>query len=144
MSLEDIVNRIAFNDKPVAYLLNQVKSYAEQIHRLGNDLDHNELTLRKLISELNQKVQGLNIELTNYYLYKKQDELLKQGDIPPDIKRKFMGLANALSPENLSMDGELSGLETARREKQLLNEWKALERQVGHKVTEDEVWRWHL
>lgn len=56
----------------------------------------------------------------------------------------FLHLACALSPENLSCDGELSRAAVARKYKGLMKQWKALEAKVGRKVTEDEVWTAHL
>lgn len=59
-----------------------------------------------------------------------------------EIKRKFSDLAGALSPENLSCDGELAPSQVQAAYRRLMKEWAALERQVGRKVTEDEVWGW--
>ncbi len=53
---------------------------------------------------------------------------------------RFLDLASALSPENLTCDGELSAAESNRRYKQLMKEWRALEHQFGRKVDEDEIW----
>lgn len=52
----------------------------------------------------------------------------------------FLNLACALSPENLCCDGELSRAETNRRYRALMVKWHALEKGVGRKVSEDEVW----
>ena len=51
----------------------------------------------------------------------------------------FLNLSCALSPENLSCDGELPRAEVARRYRQLNHEWKAAEREFGAKVTESDV-----
>ncbi|MEN6379726.1 MAG: hypothetical protein ABFD15_09130 [Methanofastidiosum sp.] len=53
--------------------------------------------------------------------------------------QKFLNLACQLSPENLCCDGELSREETNRRYRELMRQWKALEKEVGKKVTENEV-----
>jgi len=54
-------------------------------------------------------------------------------------QEKFVNLACALSPENLSCDGELSRAETTRRYNRLMKQWKALEKIVGREVSEHEV-----
>ena len=53
---------------------------------------------------------------------------------------KFLSLATALSPENLCCDGELPQSQVRRRAKRLLGQWATAEREVGRKVTENEVW----
>lgn len=57
-----------------------------------------------------------------------------------EIKREFARIANSLSPENLHCDGEISRTEAKRRGVALRKKWKALEKEVGRKVTEEEVW----
>lgn len=59
-----------------------------------------------------------------------------------EIKAKFSDLACALSPENLCCDGELPPAQVRIKERRLLKEWAALEKLVGRKVTENEVWGW--
>lgn len=59
-----------------------------------------------------------------------------------EIKAKFGNLACALSPENLHCDGEISAAQARTKYRQLMKEWAALEKQVGRKVTENEVWDW--
>ena len=58
------------------------------------------------------------------------------------VKDEFERLACALSPENLSCDGELSITEVRRRHRVFLKAWKGLEKKIGRKVSEDEVWLW--
>jgi len=62
--------------------------------------------------------------------------------IDQEDKKKFLNLACALSPENLSCDGEISMAETRRKEGTIRNQWKDLEKKVGREVSEDEVWQW--
>jgi len=57
---------------------------------------------------------------------------------------EFLRLSSALSPENLYCDGEISRSAAQRKERALLKEWKALEKKIGHEVSEDEVWKRHL
>lgn len=59
-----------------------------------------------------------------------------------DVKREFSNLACRLSPENLHCDGEVSLAEAKRRRAQIMREWRALEANVGRKVTEDETYAW--
>jgi len=59
-----------------------------------------------------------------------------------EIREKFVGLACQLSPENLTCDGEAPRSWVRKRFNNLTRQWKALERQVGREVSEDEVWRW--
>ena len=55
-------------------------------------------------------------------------------------QREFESLANQLSPENLHCDGEISRAEAGRRYKRIMKRWRELEKAVGRKVSEDEVW----
>lgn len=57
-----------------------------------------------------------------------------------DQHRKFLDLACQLSPENLHCDGEISPKMAERKYWILMAEWKALEAEIGRKVSEDEVW----
>lgn len=66
----------------------------------------------------------------------------KSGEIPKEVQIDFVRLACALSPENLSCDGELSRSETQRKYRSLIREWRKLESVVGRKVEEGEVWKW--
>ena len=60
--------------------------------------------------------------------------------ITQDIKNKFRRIACALSPENLTCDGELSREAVKKKHTNLMKEWKALEAELGRKVSEDEVY----
>lgn len=55
-------------------------------------------------------------------------------------RRQFQTLAAALSPENLACDGELRGRALVAKAKRLRGEWAKLEKAVGRRVSEDEVW----
>lgn len=57
-------------------------------------------------------------------------------------KLKFNSLAGQLSPENLSCDGELSRAQVKKRYNSLMTQWRALEKEVGRSVSEDETWGW--
>ena len=54
---------------------------------------------------------------------------------------KFMDLTNALSPENLYMDGEATARQASKRRKVLMSQWRKLEKAVGRKVTQDEAYQ---
>ncbi len=66
--------------------------------------------------------------------------MTKQADI--EVKKQFLDLANQLSPENLSHDGELSEAEIRAKEKVLVENWRALEKLVGFRVGMDDAWEW--
>jgi hypothetical protein len=66
---------------------------------------------------------------------------LNEG-LTPEIKREFGNLANALSPENLHCDGEISNAEAARKRTQIMRQWRALEARAGRKVDEGETYAW--
>jgi hypothetical protein len=54
-------------------------------------------------------------------------------------RKEFQELADQLSPENLSSDGETRKGVVANRARQLHAAWTALEARVGHKVAISEV-----
>jgi len=64
----------------------------------------------------------------------------KNGKKEAKIMAEFENLASRLSPENLHCDGEISNAEAQRRYRQIMKEWAELEKQLGRKMTEDEVW----
>lgn len=59
-----------------------------------------------------------------------------------ELKEQFWQLACELEPENLSRDGELNVGQVAKRRRELMLEWGALERQAKRTVTSTEVWSW--
>lgn len=56
-----------------------------------------------------------------------------------EAKELFYGLAIALEPENLYMDGECSKAEAQRRYNRIMRKWRELEKQVGRKVSVTEA-----
>jgi hypothetical protein len=56
-----------------------------------------------------------------------------------ELFEKFLELSMRLSPENLSMDGELSRGQVQKRRKTIMAEWEQLEQEAGCVVTEDEI-----
>ncbi len=57
-----------------------------------------------------------------------------------ELQEAFLDLACQLSPENISCDGEASQRHIQQTRKRIMQEWAALEKKVGRKVTENEVW----
>lgn len=64
----------------------------------------------------------------------------KERTMDRETYLKFLSLAEALAPENLTCDGEATQGWILRRRASLMRQWRRLEKQVGRKVTEDEVW----
>lgn len=58
------------------------------------------------------------------------------------LMHDFSRLTTALSPENLSCDGELSYSKANAKKRKLMTEWRALEGKLGRTISEDEVWKW--
>lgn len=58
------------------------------------------------------------------------------------IMERFVRLLGDLSPENLSCDGELSRAQINRKLLLIKKEWKELEKELGKKMTEDDVYCW--
>lgn len=59
-----------------------------------------------------------------------------------ELKRKFLDLYCALSPENLSCDGELPEDQVREQKAVLRKQWQALEAEMGRDVSDDEVETW--
>lgn len=57
-----------------------------------------------------------------------------------EIMVEFIGLSNALSPENLHRDGEASKEEVKNSLANINKSWKNLETEIGYTVSEDDVW----
>lgn len=53
--------------------------------------------------------------------------------------QKFFKLINRLSPENLHCDGEISISQAQARQRQIMKEWRELEKEAGQKVSVAEV-----
>jgi hypothetical protein len=54
---------------------------------------------------------------------------------------KFDALTCRLSPENLCCDGEISRAQVRQRHAAIMREWKALEKQFGGPVSQEEIER---
>ena len=59
-------------------------------------------------------------------------------------KEQFETLVSRLSPENISCDGEISRTQVNARYRQIMKEWKQLEKAVGRKVSQAEVETWWM
>ncbi len=66
-------------------------------------------------------------------------ELAAGRPLTEDLRGKFRHLAIAMSPENLSRDGELSPARARAAHARLSREWGELEALAGRKVTQDEI-----
>lgn len=66
---------------------------------------------------------------------------MKAQSLTTDVQAKFLALSVALSPENLTCDGEATRGQIACRHRLLTERWRALERRVGRRVSEAEVWK---
>lgn len=53
--------------------------------------------------------------------------------------QQFDKMTNELSPENLCCDGEISRAQANRRYRAIMVRWHKLEKEVGRKVTEEEI-----
>ena len=71
-------------------------------------------------------------------------EKTKRGKQEARIMEQFGYLVNRLSPENLHCDGEISAAQAAKRKAQIMREWAELERQLGRKMTEEDVYRYEM
>ena len=60
-------------------------------------------------------------------------------NLSEELFEKFDALTCRLSPENLACDGEISQAEVGRRFRQIRKEWKALEKESGRSVSQDEI-----
>ncbi len=60
--------------------------------------------------------------------------------LPKELREKFVGVACAMSPENLTCDGELPKWKVKQRGAALRRRWRELEKEAGRRVTEEEVW----
>lgn len=59
-----------------------------------------------------------------------------------DLKRKFLDIYAALSPENLTCDGELSKSQVDRKLRMIQTEFKALVKEAGYEPSESEAYSW--
>lgn len=58
------------------------------------------------------------------------------------MKARFLSLANALSPENLHCDGEISNAQAMKRKRAIMKEWRELEVEAGRKVFDVQTYEW--
>jgi len=80
---------------------------------------------------------------SNTYTASAEAQRQVASDSPLDKKHvaKFLEIACALSPENLSCDGELSLSMVSSKRGRLNKRWKMLEGAVGRRVSEEEIWK---
>jgi rubrerythrin len=70
------------------------------------------------------------------------DKDAKMPKTEDDHMNWFSRLCTELSPENLHCDGEISRTAAMKKYRNLMAEWKEIEKSLGRKVTEDEVYNW--
>jgi hypothetical protein len=58
-------------------------------------------------------------------------------------QKEFQSLASQLSPENLHCDGEITRAQAQRKYRAIMKRWRALEKALGRKVSEDEAWNYY-
>jgi hypothetical protein len=56
------------------------------------------------------------------------------------LYRMFLEIAKAMADDSLDNDGEFSNEDAQKRQRRLDSDWKYLERQLGRKVTQQEIW----
>ena len=56
-------------------------------------------------------------------------------------RQKFEFLVGALEPENIYEDGMISDDEGDLKYEQLMEQWRLVEKELGRKVTEAEIWK---
>lgn len=59
--------------------------------------------------------------------------------LPENLFKQFDALTARLSPENLWCDGECTRAQVKQRHAQIMREWRALEKQAGRTVTQEEI-----
>jgi len=69
---------------------------------------------------------------------------LNAKGISEEMLEKFGRLDGEFSPENLTCDGELSNLQVRKKYAMLMREWRALEKEIGHKISRNEVDDWMM
>ena len=60
--------------------------------------------------------------------------------IPEQTFSKFFELQMRLEPENLHMDGEATPAQVRSQENRIRKEWKELEKSIGRKVSDSDIW----
>jgi hypothetical protein len=113
---------------------------------LGTTFTHNGKQFKLLgCNPRNHKYPIIAQNVKNGKRYKLESDVVKpvaKTGLTDDAKQEFLSLASRLSPENLHCDGEVSRTEAKRRQAQIMREWRSLEKRVGRKITEDQVWKW--
>lgn len=119
-AIDDFKRTIVNSALSIKFKAKLVKELIERWKELEKQIGENNLTLRDVI-ELEKK---------------------KSSDIPKDKLNKFMNILVNMSPENLSWDGERSPREQKLALQKLQQEWKRLEREVGRKVSMNEIYKY--
>lgn len=87
-------------------------------------------------------------EFGNGPIFNSMDEIRHSIDAfensDESIWAELINLVSALSPENLSCDGEASASYIRSKRAEINKKWAVCEKRLGRKVTEDEVWQHHM
>ena len=70
------------------------------------------------------------------------DKTAKMPETEEECMKWLDRICTDLSPENLHCDGEISRSAAMKKASALRAEWKEVERIMGKRVTEDQVWDW--
>ena len=65
---------------------------------------------------------------------------MTNAEIPERVFHRFFELSCRLEPENLYMDGEATPAQVRSRKSTILKEWKVLEKEIGRKVEDRDIW----
>jgi hypothetical protein len=101
------------------------------------------LRIRDELEQLENNIKIVQIKLGKRSLDAKEVPKFKVF-VSDEMMGKFARLENEFSPENLTCDGELSNAQVKKKYGMLMREWKALEKEVGHKISRNEVDDWMM
>lgn len=114
-----------------------------------------ELTVKRMREIVSERVSGLSavvigrgirsVDLGRVEDVRKQSlPASRIATLSPEMQERIGTLFCALSPENLSGDGEYSRSMVEKRLAELKKEWRAINKEVGFQVTEDDYWAWEF
>ena len=149
----EIGEHVMLNGKEYKIIGTVKRSY--KLERLDNG-KHYKATANMMGKIQHQNARGIGVgrrkraELPEFFHMKKRVEFNKLFD-PVSAKARmpktyeehmecFSVLSNELSPENLHCDGEISRSAAMKKYRALMAEWKEVEKHLGSKISEDEVY----
>jgi hypothetical protein len=102
-----------------------------------------EIASRKL-TELGEAAFGRGIKTVTLGRVEAMKPVSRIASLSPEMRERISSLFCALSPENLSGDGEYPRSVVEKRLVDLKKEWRAINKEVGFQVTEEEYWSWEF